>query len=114
MRRSAAAKAKSTAQLTALSRATAYLDDEPRLRTPDHLAIRFLDPGLAFLARSRLFRKLLGRVYERRFPGGYLYAIARTKYIDQVLQRELEAGTDQVVILGAGYDSRASHSAPHW
>jgi O-methyltransferase involved in polyketide biosynthesis len=81
--------------LTAFSRATAFLDDEPLLRTPDHLAIRFLDPGLAFLARSALFRTLLRRLYERRFPGGYLYAIARTRYIDQVLQRELEAGTDQ-------------------
>jgi O-methyltransferase involved in polyketide biosynthesis len=94
MRRSVAAKAKSTAQLTALGRATAFLDDEPLLRAPDHLAIRFLDPGLAFLARSPLFRRLLRRVYQRRFPGGYLYAIARTKHIDQVLPRELEAGTD--------------------
>jgi methyltransferase (TIGR00027 family) len=102
----AASKAKSTAQLTALGRATAFLDNEP-LRAPDHLAIRFLDPGLAFLTRSSLFRKLLRRVYQRWFPGGYLYTIARTKHIDEVLQRELEAGTNQVVILGAGYDSRA-------
>jgi methyltransferase (TIGR00027 family) len=85
----------------------ASFEADSRIRLPDHLAIRFLDPALARVARSWLLRRLAIRVYQRKLPGAYPYTIARTRYIDQVLGRELESGTDQVVVLGAGYDSRA-------
>jgi len=101
-----ATRAKSTAQLTTLARAVASFEPDPRLRLPDVLAVRFLDPAPAALARSRLLRRLAVRLYERWLPGAYLYTIARTKVIDTVLGEELRAGTRQVVILGAGYDSR--------
>jgi methyltransferase (TIGR00027 family) len=99
--------AKSTAQLTTWARALAFCEADPRLRGPDDLAIRFLDPALAWATRFDLLRRLAIRLYERKLPGAYLYTIARTKHIDAVLRQELEEGTGQVVILGAGYDSRA-------
>jgi len=100
-------KAKSTAQLTTLARAVAYFEADDRLRAPDDLAVSFLDPALACIVRSSLLRRLAVLLYQRWLPGAYLYTIARTKYIDTVLRLELEQGTGQIVILGAGYDTRA-------
>src|SRR5512147_2997412 len=44
---------------------------------------------------------------ERRGPGVTGYLAARDRYIDDVLQGFLKEGLQQLVILGAGYDSRA-------
>ncbi|PKO14449.1 MAG: SAM-dependent methyltransferase [Chloroflexi bacterium HGW-Chloroflexi-10] len=44
---------------------------------------------------------------ELRGPGVNGYLMARERYIDDVLQDFLKAGLQQLVILGAGYDSRA-------
>jgi methyltransferase (TIGR00027 family) len=44
---------------------------------------------------------------ERRMPGSLGGILCRTRYIDDVLQRSLAGGLDQVVILGAGFDTRA-------
>ena len=43
---------------------------------------------------------------ERRGPGVNGFLVARDRYIDDVLQCFLEDGLQQLVILGAGYDSR--------
>jgi len=43
----------------------------------------------------------------RRMPGSLGCILCRTRYIDDVLKRSLEGGIEQVVILGAGFDSRA-------
>ncbi|MGA2927279.1 MAG: class I SAM-dependent methyltransferase [Solirubrobacteraceae bacterium] len=40
-------------------------------------------------------------------PGTSYYKLARGKHIDQVLSEELELGIEQLVILGAGFDTRA-------
>jgi methyltransferase (TIGR00027 family) len=50
---------------------------------------------------------LLRRIIERISPGSYCFAITRTRHFDSVLLGELQAGIEQVVLLGAGYDSRA-------
>lgn len=44
---------------------------------------------------------------ERRGPGVNGFLLARERYIDDVLQNYLNEGIQQVIILGAGYDSRA-------
>lgn len=44
---------------------------------------------------------------EMRGPGVSGYLIARERYIDDVLQGYLNDGLQQLVILGAGFDSRA-------
>ena len=43
----------------------------------------------------------------RRGPGVGEFLVARERYIDDVLQGFLDNGLQQLVILGAGYDSRA-------
>lgn len=44
---------------------------------------------------------------DRQFPGVIGGLICRTRYIDDALQDALREGFKQVVILGAGFDSRA-------
>jgi methyltransferase (TIGR00027 family) len=52
-------------------------------------------------------RDLVLLLRERRMPGTLGSILCRTRYIDDVLRRSLAGGLDQVVILGAGLDSRA-------
>ncbi len=44
---------------------------------------------------------------ERRMPGSLGGFLCRGRYIDDVLKTSLEEGIEQLVILGAGFDSRA-------
>jgi methyltransferase (TIGR00027 family) len=44
---------------------------------------------------------------EMRGPGVQGFLTARERYIDDYLQQRLDEGAKQVVVLGAGYDSRA-------
>lgn len=46
-------------------------------------------------------------VRERQLPGVVGNLLCRTRYIDDALSDALAEGLDQVVILGAGFDSRA-------
>ena len=43
---------------------------------------------------------------NRILPGAYPFEIARCKFIDEVTLSEADAGLDEVVLLGAGLDSR--------
>lgn len=40
-------------------------------------------------------------------PGSYEYFIARTAFFDAAVRRALDENVPQIVLLGAGYDSRA-------
>jgi methyltransferase (TIGR00027 family) len=46
-------------------------------------------------------------LYERMAPGAAAYILLRERAIDDYLKGELGQGLEQVVILGAGYDTRA-------
>ncbi len=65
------------------------------------------------LARQLIspFFYLLGILFasygERRGPGTIGFLVARCRYIDDYLQQCLDSGIQQLVILGAGLDSRA-------
>jgi methyltransferase (TIGR00027 family) len=50
--------------------------------------------------------QLTRKVLERSAPGAFGYFNARTCYFDDVSLREATAGLDQLVLLGAGFDSR--------
>ena len=45
--------------------------------------------------------------HERRFPGLNNTTVARVRYFDDRVKAALDAGVGQLVILGAGYDTRA-------
>ena len=46
-------------------------------------------------------------LYEQISPGSTSFIFVRERYIDDVLKASLKDGLDQVVILGAGFDTRA-------
>jgi methyltransferase (TIGR00027 family) len=76
----------------------------------DPYATRFLDrDGLWMLRllRGTTSRRVVLYCIEQIGPGLLPYAVARTTFIDEALQAALRRGTSQVVILGAGYDTRA-------
>ena len=70
----------------------------------DHLAERVLLPSQRALA---VWPRLTVWLLERGLPGAVGYFNARTQYFDSVLLREARHGLEQVVILGAGFDSRS-------
>jgi methyltransferase (TIGR00027 family) len=55
-----------------------------------------------------LMKRLTASGYaQQRAAGDFGFIVARCRYMDDVLSEELNRGIQQLVILGAGYDSRA-------
>jgi methyltransferase (TIGR00027 family) len=76
----------------------------------DPFARSFLDGSLAAVARAARFPFVAAAVtafVDRRWPGARTSAVARTRFIDEALRSALRDGTEQVVLLGAGFDARA-------
>ncbi len=52
-------------------------------------------------------RRAMIAATEKKFPGGWSSILCRKRYIDDQLVNAVAKGIDVVVILGAGYDTRA-------
>ncbi|MBN1889885.1 MAG: SAM-dependent methyltransferase [Thermoflexales bacterium] len=63
--------------------------------------------GLVTLFRIEPLRRLLFKLVESKAPGLRAGILCRKRYIDDKLQEALKAGIQTVVILGAGFDTRA-------
>jgi len=98
-----------TAEAAAALRAAGAGARDELVRGPDRLAERFVrsGPRLTTIVKIPLVRRIAPLLAERLLPGSYWFEMARVKHMDGVLRRELAAGARQVVILGAGFDSRA-------
>jgi methyltransferase (TIGR00027 family) len=86
-----------------------YYPEDKRL-FDDRFALKLLPFGWrVFLRLAYLpgLRSVLLSLRERRMPGTLGAILCRTRYVDDVLKRSLEEGIEQLVILGAGFDSRA-------
>jgi methyltransferase (TIGR00027 family) len=95
-----------TAEVVAWLRAVGVREADERRRNPDRLAHELLDPRIRALGRIPGGWALALRAWEAYAPGYYEYELARTRYIDGVLNGELATGLDQLVLVGSGYDSR--------
>lgn len=105
-RRIVADRAIESARTLARLRALSSRERNECLRNPDFLAKHFV--GTRYRVLASLFPVgIARRIVELVSPGSYGFAIARTKYFDEALISALNQGIRQVVILGAGYDSRA-------
>lgn len=72
----------------------------------DPYAADFLPAWLAWLLRRpRLVNAIMKR-RERQIPGIRAMLLCRTRCLDDMLADAIAAGAEQVVILGAGFDSR--------
>ncbi len=98
-----------TAGVVVFLRACAY-KEQPPFQGPDHIA-RVFYQGLAkgLLDFSLLTLPLLRAL----LPGLYEYITARTRFLDQVFLGALVHQIPQIVLLGAGYDTRAYRFASH-
>jgi methyltransferase (TIGR00027 family) len=99
-----------TAEYMALFRALETVRPRERRLFADPLAASFLSSPLAAVvttARLPGLRTAVPWLIDRRYPGPRPSAIARTKVLDDALVTAVAGGAEQLVILGAGYDSRA-------
>lgn len=75
----------------------------------DPFAILFLDSSLKFITKLSgisLFRNFIPKIIHNQGNGAISSGIARTKYIDDLLEKTMKEGVKQVIILGAGFDTR--------
>jgi methyltransferase (TIGR00027 family) len=101
-----------TSILTAALRAIGARSPDPKLRNPDYLAIRFLGQNeRAILTNFPMdavdldFQPAIQRLsVEDRISVTTMFI--RTKFIDSTLDEALRNKVGQVIILGAGFDSR--------
>jgi methyltransferase (TIGR00027 family) len=104
------ARSSRTAETMALFRTLETARPPSRRLFRDPFARSFLTGVLRLAAQGAAvpgLRSLLLRYLDRRLPGALSSGIARTRLIDDWLLDHVAAGARQIVILGAGFDTRA-------
>jgi methyltransferase (TIGR00027 family) len=101
-----------TSIVVAALRAFGAREPDPTVRNPDWLAERLLTPEDLQLVAKHPISHALGDDYRKgrqnpEVSGMSNLLLIRTRFIDERLRRALEDGAKQVVILGAGFDTRA-------
>lgn len=96
-----------TALFTALRRTIAHKEYAQKNWGPDYLAEIFLPAHYRFFLRFGKIRKNTNNKLARFMPGLTEYIIARTIFFDNLFINALINHIPQIVLLGAGYDSRA-------
>jgi len=97
-----------TAEISATLRAVESIRPHRERLLQDIYAASFLRPSIRFLLKNRFLTDFaLWFFIDRRFPGASVTNVTRVRFVDDVLKRGIAAGVRQVIILGAGYDSRA-------
>ena len=98
-------KSSRTAAYTCFSRGCATREKDSRFRGPDTMA-EILFPPLARLALNiaPVRRMMIRRMFP---PGLHEYVFVRTKVMDAAFVEAQEEHIPQIVLLGAGFDTRA-------
>ena len=97
-------KSSSTAGFVTYFRACSHKERDARFRGPDYLAQMFHAGAEKYLLRLSF---LLLPFMKRRVPGTYGWVAARTFFFDEVFGEAAEDEISQIVIMGAGFDTRA-------
>jgi methyltransferase (TIGR00027 family) len=96
------------AELIALHRVAESALPEGQRICYDPYAVHFVDPEILEFARKNPEKtRAMREHYERLFPGLGSSIRARVRYFDDFIKAATEEGLEQLVILGAGYDTRA-------
>lgn len=82
-----------------------YESKETRLFN-DSFVKNFFSNYLSFIMKFNIVRNLLVFMYNATLTGLLGLQVCRTKYIDEKLKEAMDNGIEQVVILGAGFDTR--------
>ena len=103
-----------TAIYVAAARAVGSKDPDPQRRNPDYLAVKFLGPrerAVLHAVLPEFQMDTLDLDFDRAMQplGEHILAVMtyRTKRFDAALLDAVQNGATQVVVLGAGFDSRA-------
>jgi methyltransferase (TIGR00027 family) len=88
-------------------RAMAAHESRAEIKGPDHLAELFLGEEAQPSLRNPAVHAAILQKMAAVSPGGYEFFIARTAYLDAVFAQALRDDLPQIVLLGAGYDTRA-------
>lgn len=105
-----AEKTSRTAQYMAFFRALETKRDQKDRLFLDPYAIHFVDSKLRLavrLSQYSVFSRYINHTINKKIPGALSSGTARTKYIDELLKTAVSNGVQQVIILGAGFDTRA-------
>ncbi len=100
-----------TAEYMALFRAVESAGPPDRRLFEDRAAASFLRPTLravALAARLAPLRALIVAFIDRRWPGPRPSGVVRTRVIDDFVAAAMRDGCTQLLLLGAGYDTRAT------
>jgi methyltransferase (TIGR00027 family) len=101
-------KASITAELMARNRAAEHLLVPAERRIcDDPYAHHFISAEGARNLNSPWRRTIRRLIFKLFYPGVYNAIVARVRFLDDRVRDCLAAGLEQLVILGAGYDSRA-------
>lgn len=96
-----------TAEAVTALRAIAAMDPDEKVRGTDDLAIKFVSPAYWHYSPYNPDFKSSQTVIKAWRVGTYYLVNARTKHADHTLLKMAEKGLRQVVVLGAGFDTRA-------
>lgn len=100
-------KPSETAMFAALHRALAHKYFNNEKFGPDYLAEYFLPPQFRFFIKFKKIRARIRKKINKLLPGLHEFMIARTAWFDSLFVKALNNKVPQIVLLGAGYDSRA-------
>jgi len=96
-----------TAMFAALYRAIANKEFKNQSLGSDDLAKYFLPSHFKFFIKFKTIRASVKNKSNKLTPGMYEYILARTAFFDTVFIDALNKNISQIVLLGAGYDTRA-------
>jgi methyltransferase (TIGR00027 family) len=101
-----------TSILTAAARAFGSREPDASVRNPDWVADRLIGPAELALIADHPISKALDQdfqeaIYDPDVFGFVWLMLVRTRFIDELMERAVRSGATQLVILGAGFDTRA-------
>ena len=105
-----------TSILTAAARAFGSREPDASVRNPDWVAERLIGPAELALIADHPISKALDRDFQEAVNDPDVFGFAwlmlvRTRFIDERMERAVRSGATQLVILGAGFDTRAHRFA---
>ncbi len=98
-----------TALAVLMFTSVATTEADPAVRVDDPIGPRLMrwSDGQYAVGKLPMLHRMFRRRAEKSDPGAYGYMAARLRWMDDIVRREVADGVDQLVILGAGYDTRA-------
>ncbi len=105
-----------TSILTAAARAFGSREPDASVRNPDWVANRLIGPAELALITDHPLSKALDQDFQEAINDPNVFGFAwlmlvRTRFIDEMMERAVRSGATQLVILGAGFDTRAHRFA---